>query len=658
MSSQLRTLFLFMAGIVCLALQPADARADKRVALIVGNAKYENARLTLRNPSNDAEDIAGALKSLDYDVILLRDSRKGEFESALAEFSRKAEGADVALIYYAGHGVQYQQNNYLLPTDIPVKDIRDVQFRAVKTNDVMQALQDVRGVKLLILDACRDNPFAGSKLAMRSTGGASRGLGRIDATLNNMVVVFATGPDDKAQDGSGRNSPFAEALISRLKEPGVEINELFREVASDVYKKTQNTDQPQHPEIHANLFDKFFLNPNEGDRMVWNRIRESQDPGDFKKFIERFPNSPYARDAQIRIDLFERLAALEQRRKEAELEEQKLAREAKAREVARRLEAEKTAAEQRAREEARRREEEARIAAQKAEERRIEEKRQQEAAAERARLAAETARKAIEDAKRQREEEARIAAKTEEERRRKEDEARIAAEQMKAAKEAERRAKEEAERLAAAKCAGEDADLKRLSDANDISGLETFRAQASCAGMNKAAERELRRIKVALARACDKDRRAYKSASRKGLTEIKAAFQDFTCEAVRTEAQAQIASLEANARAAEASCVADRQAFNALDLGAMDIQQKLTAFRNQVKCTAVKADIDRETEKSDGRAKELQAALAHAGCYDGRVNGEIDESTRSAVKQFLSRKGMNSAEGRLTDDFVSTVKSQ
>jgi hypothetical protein len=654
MTRYIKTLFFLLGGLICLGLQTTDARADKRVALIIGNAQYENVP-RLRNPGSDASDIADTLRGLGYDVILTLNAKKNDFDRALADFSRKAEGADVALFYYAGHGVQYQQNNYLLPTDIQVQDIRDVKFQAVNNSVVMAALEEAKGVKVLILDACRDNPFSGTKVAVRSAGNMSRGLARIDATTRGMVVLYATSPEAVAQDGAGRNSPFAESLINRLKEPGVEINAMFREVAADVYAKTE---QGQLPEFGGNLIGEVYLNPNEGDHMAWDRIRESQDTEDFRKFIKRFPNSPYARDAQIRIDLFERIAVAEQRRRQQDLEEQKRAAEEKAREEARRRDAEKQAAEAKAREDARRREEEARNAAQKEEERRAEEKRQQEAAAAKAKAAEEAARLAREEADRRRAEDARIAAKNEEERKRQEEEARAATEKMKAAQEAERKAKEEADRLAAAKCASESADLDRLSKAGDLAGLEQFGARATCDGMTRAARREARRIETTQARACDADRRALRAAARGGLPDIRAAFGAFTCEAVKTDAQQKIAALESAERETQAGCAADRAAYEALDRGALDSQRKLTDLRALVKCPTVRAAVDEAIDKAQMRARQLQSALVHAGCYDGRVNGEIDEPTRGAVSQFLGRKGMNRAEGRLTDEFIGVVQSQ
>ncbi|QGM47257.1 caspase family protein [Methylocystis heyeri] len=277
--------------------------ADKRVALIVGNSKYAQIN-KLANPGNDAPDFAKAMESMGFEVILRVDVGKSEFDRALAEFARKSEGADTALFYYAGHGLQYQRQNFLLPTDIEVQDSADVEFRAVGLDRVLQAISRTSGVKILILDACRDNPLA-TQFSSRSIGdgGAPRGLVRIDRT-EGLVIAYATAPDQVAQDGSGRNSPFTQSLINHIREPGLEIGTMFRRVANDVFEQTKGR---QRPEISISLLNDYFLNPAENDRIVWSRIRDSDNISDFKGFIEKFPTSPFAQEAQFRIDLFERI---------------------------------------------------------------------------------------------------------------------------------------------------------------------------------------------------------------------------------------------------------------------------------------------------------------------------------------------------------------
>ena len=226
-------------SVLILTFWVGTALADKRVALIIGNSQYTRISPKLANPANDAHDIAQALEGIGFEVILRTDVGKGDFDRSLAEFARKASGADTALFYYAGHGLQYQRQNFFLPVDIEVQDAADVEFQAVGMDRVLEAINKAEGVKIVILDACRDNPLA-KQFTARSLngGGMTRGLARIDRT-EGLIIAYATAPDQVAQDGAGRNSPFTESLIRRIKEPGLEIGTMFRRVTSDVFERDQ-----------------------------------------------------------------------------------------------------------------------------------------------------------------------------------------------------------------------------------------------------------------------------------------------------------------------------------------------------------------------------------------------------------------------------------
>jgi uncharacterized caspase-like protein len=154
----LRSIVLFLTSVALAISLAHSAIADNRVALVIGNSRYFGVP-PLKNPVNDASDLALTLEGLGFDVMLLLDSKKPEFERSLAEFSRRSRDADVTLFYFAGHGVQRRSRNYLLPTDIEVHDQADVAQLAVKLEAVKEALEESGGIKILILDACRDNPF-------------------------------------------------------------------------------------------------------------------------------------------------------------------------------------------------------------------------------------------------------------------------------------------------------------------------------------------------------------------------------------------------------------------------------------------------------------------------------------------------------------------
>lgn len=322
MTKHWKSFVLALASSVLAAFFASPASADRRVALVLGNAEYEHIA-RLKNPVNDAKDVAETLQNdLGFEVISLVNARKDQLDGALADFSRKAAGADVALFYYAGHGVQNEGKNYLLPTDIAVKDVADVEFKALDMDRVRLALSKSAGVNILILDACRNNPFDSLVTASRSADGGvlPRGLERMSVAVNKgakgILVAYAAAPHEIALDGAGRNSPFAEALIKNLKAPEVEIRRLFNLVSDDVARTTKGK---QSPEISSRIYgDFYFLSPDEMAERAWRKASKSQDPADFRAVLTLYPTSPRARDAQLRLDLFESVQRCNAEQKELE----------------------------------------------------------------------------------------------------------------------------------------------------------------------------------------------------------------------------------------------------------------------------------------------------------------------------------------------------
>jgi len=285
-------------------LSATAASAERRVALVVGNSQYKNSNLVLFNPKNDAEDVAASLRSLGFEVILRIDASRRDFDLAMTQFARVASYADTALFYYAGHALQHQGQNYLMPTDAELEDEVSLRYEMVSLDDVRAGLERAGGVKIMILDACRNNPLL-DRLKRRMSGmtrdvATVRGLARI-AGAQGEVVAYATAADQVAADGSGRNSPFTAALLKRLAEAGLEIGTMFRRVAADV---TEQTKGQQHPELLISLISEYYLNQN--DRPVWERIKDTADPAAFRDFVDRFPSSPRASDAQYRLQMLER----------------------------------------------------------------------------------------------------------------------------------------------------------------------------------------------------------------------------------------------------------------------------------------------------------------------------------------------------------------
>jgi len=301
-----------LAGIVIASLvwalicQPAVA--DKRVALVLGNSNYLRAP-KLTNPENDAEDLAGVLRGLNFEVIFKTDVDRRGLDLALEEFERRAQGADTAMFFFAGHGLQHRGRNYLVPIDADLEDEVSLRYNTLALDRVRDALDAASGVKIMVLDACRNNPLADKLVS--GTGGASRsvevtrGLARLDRA-EGMVVAYATQADRVAQDGIGRNSPFSAALVRRLQEPNLEIATLFRRVAQDVFEQTGGR---QRPELSISLLQDFYLNVRDEDARVWRSIVTTATEQELQDFIARFPWSPYARDAQSRLFVHQTLRA-------------------------------------------------------------------------------------------------------------------------------------------------------------------------------------------------------------------------------------------------------------------------------------------------------------------------------------------------------------
>lgn len=360
------------------------AHAEKRVALVIGNSTYQNTP-ALTNPTNDAEDLAAALERVGFTVQIERDLTKQAMEGALARFARAVADADAAIFFYAGHGIQYRGTNYLVPVDARIEDEVSINYELTRIDDVMFSLDRARGVKLLVLDACRNNPLTERLLARTGTRDAavSRGLARVDPA-RGMIVAYATQADQVAVDGAGRNSPFTSALVKNIDEPGLEVGSLFRRVAIEVDRATGGR---QLPELWVTLRGEFYLNNRETDLQLWNRIRSTDDPGQLSDFLQRYPSSVLAPGVRERLDRIERTQA-DRARIERERLREKAAQEA--------VERERVAQEQLARERAEReRVAEAERAAREAAEReRITQERVAREQAERERLAREDAERA------------------------------------------------------------------------------------------------------------------------------------------------------------------------------------------------------------------------------------------------------------------------
>jgi uncharacterized caspase-like protein len=218
--------------------------AGKRVALVIGNSNYQTVA-TLTNPANDAAAVAGLLKQAAFDVVDSRhDLKAQDMRRALREFTDKARGADIAVIYFAGHGLEVDGINYVVPIDAVLERDADVDDEAVSLNRILLAAEPATKLRLVILDACRDNPFAKKMKRTLASRAVGRGLVSVEATRPNTFIAFAAKEGSTASDGDGPNSPFSTALLKYLTQPGLDIRKAFGFVRDDVMNATGGQQEP------------------------------------------------------------------------------------------------------------------------------------------------------------------------------------------------------------------------------------------------------------------------------------------------------------------------------------------------------------------------------------------------------------------------------
>lgn len=248
---------LALLGIVALS-STAWAQGERRIALVVGNAAYTSAN-ALANPVNDASDIASALKGLGFDVISGTDLDKRSFDTKLREFSRALPKSDVALFFYAGHGLQVSGRNFLVPVDAQLQGERDLDFEGVSLDFVLKQMELERDGKtsIVLLDACRDNPLARNLARTMGTRSAAvgQGLAQVQAGVGTFVA-YSTQPGNVALDGQGRNSPFTAALTKALSQPERTLTSIMIDVRKDVLASTNGR---QVPWDHSALTGEFYF---------------------------------------------------------------------------------------------------------------------------------------------------------------------------------------------------------------------------------------------------------------------------------------------------------------------------------------------------------------------------------------------------------------
>ncbi len=239
----MRTVIRLLVALSCVVASLASAQAEKRVALIIGNASYAHIA-HLPNVRNDAAAMFELLRSADFgEIDVVHNLGVDQLRRAIKMFAGKATDADVAVLYYAGHGIEVGQTNYLIPVDARLATDFDVEDETVPLDRVLQAMEPARRLRLVILDACRENPFLKSMKRTVATRSVGRGLARVEPSAANTLIAFSTKPNAVAEDGKGPNSPFTAALVKHLLTPGLDLRALGK-VRDEVLAATGGRQEP------------------------------------------------------------------------------------------------------------------------------------------------------------------------------------------------------------------------------------------------------------------------------------------------------------------------------------------------------------------------------------------------------------------------------
>src|SRR5258708_5222230 len=310
------TRLMILAGFALTLVTASAAHADRRVALVVGNSAYSNAA-SLRNPRNDASDMAETLKKLGFEVELGLDLDQQNFAVTIEKFARALDGADVGLFFYDGHGLQLNDKNYLVSINAKLENEFLMSSETIGLEAIVRLMESKTAVNLVFLDACRNNPLAenlrrGLDVTKRSAN-LGRGLARIEPTSRDTLIAFAAAPGQVANDGDERNSPFTTSLLRNIPRPSVEVSVMLKEVSADVRRATGNAQRPQQLSDMSRTF--YFaaaasVAANDASEPVakapapvvqqtddrafdvafWNAAQTANDCDAVRAYLQRFPN--------------------------------------------------------------------------------------------------------------------------------------------------------------------------------------------------------------------------------------------------------------------------------------------------------------------------------------------------------------------------------
>jgi formylglycine-generating enzyme required for sulfatase activity len=302
----------------CTTVAAQGAAAQRRTALVIGNAAYQDNPLL--NPVHDATDMAATLKRLGFEVTLLRDADRRTMQEAIEAFSLQLRQGGVGLFYFAGHGVQVEGENYLIPLRTRINREQDVQYEAVPVGRILGGMENAANpLNIIILDACRDNPY---KRSFRSS--APDGLAPIQAARGSLIA-YATAPGKKAADGSGRNGVYTQRLLQAITTPGLSVEQVFKKVRIEVVKVMGDKQVPW--ESSSMTGDFYFVPPNvttsspaavtgppsvssatgspDPEAAMWAFVERSSDPEDLRDFLKAYPDGRFAPAARLKLKYIE-----------------------------------------------------------------------------------------------------------------------------------------------------------------------------------------------------------------------------------------------------------------------------------------------------------------------------------------------------------------
>jgi hypothetical protein len=293
----------WMVSLICAVLS-GPAGAQDKIALVIGNGAYAHVP-ALPNPPNDARDVASALERLGFLVTRVVDADRASILAALRAFELLTQNVSTAMIFFAGHGMEIDGTNYLIPTDGRLLRDTHAPDEAIALDRVLRAVEGAKKLRLVVLDACRDNPFVAKMTRTASTRSIGRGLAPIET--GSTLVVYAAKEKTLAEDGQGRNSPFTQALLRHIETPGLELSFIFRAVRDDVLAMTNRR---QEPFVYGSMSrEPIFLKdgpvtftpvppPNPvADEIAWSFL-DRRNLAELRRFIERYPQSGRRAEAE------------------------------------------------------------------------------------------------------------------------------------------------------------------------------------------------------------------------------------------------------------------------------------------------------------------------------------------------------------------------